>query len=332
MDSILTVLAEKGFPLDEQPSPHTLPSPLIAAWPQQVLVAVTGLDARRFLQGQVTCNLDDLTAKTSLLGALCTPKGRAIVTFRVLDAGEQGLLLRMPASLAPTVIEHLDKFRVFFKAEMAVQEDWTAIGLVGRELLPRLGLEGDSTLAPGAVVALDGAFLVATQPLPDGTARFELWLSRQAVALLDALPPEHRATPGAWHYSEIQAGLASLTEATSGQYVPQHLNWHALEGISFKKGCYTGQEVIARMRYLGQLKKSTVRFEAAGTARIGQTLVDDSGKNVGQVIDRVVLDDHSCALLAVTQHSALSGTLQLDGQDTPLTRQPQGYAMPEQDE
>jgi folate-binding protein YgfZ len=125
-----------------------------------------------------------------------------------------------------------------------------------------------------------------------------------------------------------------LSTATSESYVPQMLNWQHLGGMHFKKGCYTGQEVIARMHFLGQLKKSLFRFRAAATNCIPApgTSIMAGERSVGEVVNAVGFSDGSCELLAVIRHDAANDALTADGlPETLLEQQPLPYTVSERE-
>ena len=118
-----------------------------------------------------------------------------------------------------------------------------------------------------------------------------------------------------WQASEIAAGVASLTTATQESFVPQMLNWQHVGGVHFKKGCYTGQEVIARMHFLGQLKKSLFRFriEQSEDLPTPGTALFAGERSVGEVVNAIKYRDGSVELLAVVRHDAAENTLHPEG-------------------
>lgn len=307
-------------------APATLPDTLTATAEAYRLLLLEGPDADRFLQGQVTCDIGELTPEQSLPGAACTPKGRAYALFRLVRLSPERVLIRLPESLCDRISQQLNKYLAFFRAELKPAEDWTLLGIVGEARA--------STLAPELPAALNGAMpagngiLVRTVPLPDGRARFELWWNTA-----EGEAPATDQGSAAWQLSELLSGLTLLNDTTTEQYVPLNLNLQAYGGVSFTKGCYTGQEIIARMHHLGQLKKRLFRLEARFIDALpapGDRLVDDDGNALGEVTDRIATDDGNAQLLAMLKHSALEATLSLADQPAAaLSVQPLGYTMAE---
>ncbi|MBC7184765.1 MAG: folate-binding protein, partial [Marinobacter sp.] len=174
-------------------------------------------------------------------------------------------------------------------------------------------------------------FLVRTEPTAEGTPRFELW---NITGDEPGLDPDDQLSLADWHASEIAAGVASLTAATQESFVPQMLNWQHLGGVHFKKGCYTGQEVIARMHFLGQLKKSLFRFrieQAEDIPAPGSALIAGE-RSVGDVVNSIGFRDGSCELLAVVRHDAAEQPLHPDSlPQAALVPMPLPYAVPERE-
>lgn len=310
-------------------APDKLPETFTAPIDNHRVFEIRGPDTDRFLQGQVTCDIQQLTPNTSLPGAACNPKGRAYALFRLLRVSEDCVMVRLPVSIAEDVSNQLGKYLAFFKAEMTPAEDWSLTGLVGTEAAMAHGSPQALPSACNEVVETASGYLVATLPLADGTPRFEAWDRN------DAHDTEARHMPGsAWRLTEIQSGLTTLSQETVGAYIPLNLNLHAIDGVSFTKGCYTGQEVIARMHHLGQLKKSLFRLEATfadSTPAVGDPLVDEDGGKLGSITDCIATESGECHLLAVLSHKAMSATITLaDQPGARVQLKPLGYSVPEQ--
>lgn len=217
------------------------------------LLAVEGPDANRFLQGQITCDLRDL-GQSSRLGAQCNLKGRMLASFRVLQDREQRLILRLPKDLLDSTRAALGKYIVFSKAQLNdITPDYRRIGLAGPQAGPLL------TDCLGDVPGQDGDWLRQGDHLlirlaPD---RFECWLAEaSAEPVLDRLQQHcQQAHPELWTLLDIRAGWGEVRAESQELFTPQALNFELVNGVSFRKGCYTGQEVVARMHYKGQAKK-----------------------------------------------------------------------------
>ncbi len=223
------------------------------------ILAVSGPDAGRFLQGQLTCNVDEVTAEHSTLGACCTNKGRMVSSFRML-AGEDGFLLGMHRALVPQLLEHLQKFSVFYKAEMSDASDRVLrIGCAGPRVGEALGKHFSGLPdSVNQVVRRDGNTLVRVH---GSGPRYEAWVDADtAPQLWDDVAAVARPVPwNEWLLGEIASGIAFVAPETREEFLPQMLNYHAVDGISFNKGCYTGQEIVARMQYRGNLKRTLHR-------------------------------------------------------------------------
>ena len=278
-----------------------------------LIVRVAGPSALKFLHGQFTQSLDEVTDKHSPRAAACNPKGRAYALTRLVRHGED-FLMALPRDMAEANIAHLKKYLMLFRGTtMDIVEDARIIGLIGQH---PFNAEAEFPLEePGATRILGNHRLIRTQDTAEGTQRFEFWQLGPLGSELDsALSSLHQASEADWQATEIAAGVASLTPATQDAYIPQMLNWQHVDGIHFKKGCYTGQEVIARMHFLGQLKKSLFRLRAAdlqSQLEPGLAILAED-KPVGHVVNFSLLDDGSAELLAVLRHDAADKALLLD--------------------
>jgi len=253
---------------------------------------VTGPDAEKFLQGQTSAQVGLANGHFAPLTCFCTPKGRMLANAQLLRLAPQHYRLVLDASLAESLANHLKKFAAFYKTELTIATSVTFVG----------SSAPDATLLEQAGVTLpDQAYAHHTSPsgtalrMP-GTAR---WL-----LMLETTPPEHvsqEAQQQAWQLADIRSGLAWLTAAQQDHFLPQMLNWEALGGISFKKGCYTGQEVVARAHFRGQVKKRLVYAHVSASAlpQIGDSLVDKEGKALGEVVNSAFSDEQQIELLAV---------------------------------
>lgn len=214
-------------------------------------LSLNGIDAVRFLQGQVTCDVEQLSAEHSLLGARCNPKGRALTSFRLVQVSDDHLLMVMDRSLIQPSIDDLSKFAAFFKVQLSdASEEFQCIGLTGQH-----STLDTSTLAAKNIITCqisDGRQLLVMQE--DQAETFWLSLAEQSTPVGTEF----------WILQDVKAGIANIQLETSAMFIPQMLNFQAIDGISFKKGCYTGQEVVARMKYLGKVKRRMYRIAVTG--------------------------------------------------------------------
>lgn len=268
------------------------------------VLAVRGADASKFLQGQLTCNLGYLNVNQSSLGARCTPKGRMQSSFRILPEND-GYLLTMARELVEPQLTDLRKFAVFSKSTLHDEsDDWVRFGLsAGDDLLVSLGLDLPQTT--DSVIRENGRIAVR---LPDGRA--ELWAkANEAETLRTQLASQLPEAPlNRWSLAQIRAGIGQVTGTTRELFIPQMINLQALGGVSFKKGCYTGQEIVARMQYLGKLKRHLYRLASQGAeaecpAAAAELFSPVHGSSVGEVVLAATSDD-GFELLAVLQDDA----------------------------
>ena len=280
------------------------------------LLAVRGPDASKFLQGQLTCNLNYLSADTASLGARCTPKGRMLSSFRIVQQGD-GYLLAMASELLDSQLTDLQKYAAFSKSKLSDESaQWLRIGLQGGDaVLASLGLNlpatADSVVHAGDMLAVR---------LSDG--RSELWApAAEAETVLATLAAQLREAPlNDWLLAQVHAGIGQVFGANREQLIPQMINLQALGGVSFKKGCYTGQEIVARMQYLGKLKRRLYRLSLAGDqvpAAATPLFSPVHGSSVGDVV-LAARSSAGIELLAVVQEDALlDGNLHLGSLEGP---------------
>ena len=266
------------------------------------VLAVRGSDAAKFLQGQLTCNLNYLSDTQASLGARCTQKGRMQSSFRILLQGD-GVLLAMATELLEPQLADLKKYAVFSKSKLTDESSaWVRFGLADADTpLAALGLalpaETDS------VVRTDTLIAIRVSP-----GRAELWVpTEQADTVRNQLAAQlPQAELNAWLLGQIRAGIGQVMAQTRELFIPLMLNLQAVGGVSFKKGCYTGQEIVARMQYLGKLKRRLYRLslEATQLPEPGTPLFSPGHNSaVGEVVIAAKADQ-SIELLAVLQAEA----------------------------
>ena len=281
------------------------------------VLAARGPDAGKFLQGQLTCNLNYLSASSSL-GARCTPKGRMQSSFRILPHGD-GFLLAMAGELLETQLADLKKYGVFSKVQLSDDSrQWTRFGLCNADAVLRdLGLE-----LPASADALSGSGELLAVRLSDGRA--ELWVSDAQAPAIQARLAERlpEAALNDWLLAQVRAGIGQVFGATRELFIPQMLNLQALGGVSFKKGCYAGQEIVARMQYLGKLKRRMYRLSLendSSLAQIGAELFSPvHATGVGNVVLAARAGERSELLAVVQEDALLDGRLHLGSAEGPL--------------
>ncbi|GFM61284.1 tRNA-modifying protein YgfZ [Pseudomonas cichorii] len=280
------------------------------------ILAVRGVDASKFLQGQLTCNLNYLNDGKSSLGARCTQKGRMQSSFRIVLEGD-GCLLAMASELIEPQLLDLKKYAVFSKSKLTDESAaWVRFGLQdGDGALVSLGL--DLPQETDTLVRANDLLAIRVSP-----ARAELWVRAEQAddvkSRLAAQLPEGALND--WLLGQIRAGIGQVVGNTREEFIPQMINLQAVGGVSFKKGCYTGQEIVARMQYLGKLKRRLYRLtlEASELPEPGTALFSPVHNSaVGNVVIAASAEQ-GIELLAVLQADAAeSGDLHLGSPDGP---------------
>ena len=266
------------------------------------VLAVRGADATKFLQGQLTCNLNYLSDTQASLGARCTQKGRMQSSFRILLQGD-GVLLAMTTELLEPQLADLKKYAVFSKSKLTDESAaWVRFGLVNADTaLASLGLE--LSTETDSVVRNDALIALRVSP-----GRAELWVpAEQGDAVRNQLAATLDQTDlNEWLLGQIRAGIGQVMPQTRELFIPQMLNLQAVGGVSFKKGCYTGQEIVARMQYLGKLKRRLYRLSlnAPELPEPGTPLFSPSHNSaIGEVV-LAAKASQTIELLAVLQAEA----------------------------
>ena len=281
---------------------------------QEALLQISGPDTLTFLQGQSTCDTRQLNAQRALPGLFCNPQGRALADFLLVSLAADLVLLRLRRSISAQTAATLGKYIAFSKATLdSADSSWQVFGLHGESAAAAAGHYFGA--APGArysVTAGDGFRLVQVDD--DGSA-FECLLSEDCPrreALIRELPA---GTAAAWEALGIASGVARIEAATAGEYVPQNLNFDLTGHISFSKGCYTGQEVVARLHYRGKAKRRLLlgSVNAAGLAPGDTLYAADGSRAEGMVINVASGGDGVSRLLVCTSPDHLQPGLALEG-------------------
>lgn len=224
------------------------------------LLTVSGEDAREFLHAQLTIDVRNLPRERAALAGWCSAKGRLLATFLVIPA-PQGFLLQLARDLAPAIAKRLSMFVLRSKVKVADEsERWAQCGVWNADWRDSLAWDGGR----------------ATVPV--GERRFLRLEPADAVSLSPTAAEE------AWTLLEIRAGRPFITAATQDQFVPQMVNLDKLGAVDFQKGCYPGQEIVARAQYRGEVKRRMVHVQAAGPAELrpgqeynGGVVIDAAG-------------------------------------------------------
>jgi hypothetical protein len=272
-----------------------------AALQRPGLLSCSGDEARDFLHAQLTSDITGLAQGEARIAGWCSAKGRLLATLLVISRDGE-FLLQLPREIAPAVAKRLSMFILRAKVKLAdASAAWVQFGLWGggaAERLAALGLavpQGPlrSTQSHGGIVVQVAAqrFLVLVPAAQ----------SAHVAAIADS------SDENAWALEEIRAGRPQVLLATQDQFVPQMVNLERLGAVDFKKGCYPGQEIVARTQYRGVLKRRMVRARVAASAAAGDELFADDlpGQASGMVVNAAAAPTGGSELLAVAQISAL---------------------------
>lgn len=279
------------------------------------LIQISGNDAARFLQGQLTCDVNEVSAEHHRLGAVCDPKGRIQATFRLLSY-EDNFYFLLPQSMIEHLLTYLKKYAVFFKVNLQeVTTNWLIFGLNGENTINALAL-ASASITPATTteqtVKLNNGLLLS---ITDKQPRFILLLKKDETKQLAVNLKNQLATSNqnAWDLLDIIAGIPTIYPETLGEFTPHQIGYQLINGISFKKGCYTGQEIIARMHYLGKLKQQLYRisFDNVNTIHPGTKLYNANQQEIGTVINAAQDAPSHYQALAVLQNTAVSESIHL---------------------
>ncbi len=252
------------------------------------LLEISGADAVTFLQGQVTNDVKLLTGTNAHYSAYCNPKGRMLALFLAFAHGDS-LHLQLNRELLEPIMKRLKMYVMRSKVEIKdISDSIIKFGIDGPE--------ASQILAPSLVkipaedyelVTLENATILQL-PTVTGHKRYEIFTDvANAPLIWDALKNSCTVVEKPhWDWLDIQAGIPDVTLNTQEQFVPQMLNLDILNGINFKKGCYTGQEIVARTHYLGSVKRRTYLAELASAAApsTGDKVLDAAQNEVGQIV------------------------------------------------
>jgi len=252
------------------------------------LLEISGEDSEKFLQGQLTCDLQPLEEDCWLFGAACNNKGRTYTSFRLLKNKGRFIMLLQPGMTGITE-NTLRKYIPFYKAGMAsISSQYQRTGYVGKNSEMFLAEQLGTLPVPGRASPINnGLVLNLSQSIP----RFEVWLA--SGSKLPIPPPEHipYAAVEFWQQSELQDGFCLIRPEFVESYTPEELNMDLAGFISFNKGCYTGQEIVARMHFRGKAKKRM--YLATISGNFASTITDEaSDPTLEKSFNQLILNDY----------------------------------------
>lgn len=315
-------------------------APLAVASDQAILcdlshyssVVIAGPDAESFIQGQFTNDASDVSASSSQLSAFCNNKGRMVANFRLFNY-QGNYFMSLRNELVETSIAHLQHF--VLRAQVAIQDvsdQLVHIGLAGNgieSLLARY-IDNPDTATDSVSANEDYIAIRVAGHIP----RYEIFCAAdKAISLWQELADDVTVVnSNYWERLNIHAGLPFITSAAIEEFVPQMLNMELINGVSFTKGCYTGQEIVARTHYLGKQKRRTYRIsiESEDRPAPGDQLATETSTDsqyIGTVINTYENSENKFDALAVIQMAAIDQTLKLKGKQGTISLQQLPYSL-----
>ncbi|OOF39531.1 hypothetical protein BKK49_07860 [Rodentibacter rarus] len=270
---------------------------------QYQIIEAQGIDAQTYLQGQLTSDVVALASGASTLTAHCDPKGKMNAIFRVCKLSSTQFLLLVKKALLPSALEALKKYAVFSKVSFELR-DWQIVGLIGEKC--------------GKI-----------QP------HFSIEIDEQRSILINetSLPITFNAEEALWEAVDIQAGLPNLTTKTQNEFIPQAFNLQAIEqAISFTKGCYLGQEIVARAKYRGANKRAMfiLKGETASTPEVGECIemqIEGHWRKTGTIIRAVNIEGILWLQVVMNNDVEIDQSFRLLEEASLLTLQPLPYIV-----
>jgi folate-binding protein YgfZ len=330
-DSVGSVPQLLSFGTDN--NTHTATSNFVAPLPYLGLIAASGDDAANFLHNQLTNDVEHLDTGAARLAAYCSPKGRMLASMLIWKTAD-AIMLQLPREIQAAVQKRLQMFVLRAKAKLVdATDNYVMLGLSGPAAASAL-----MTWFPTLPLAIYDKVETAAGTLIRHPNAFEVpryqWITTEAQAmeawptLTEILQPSPAA---AWHLAEIDGGVPHITALTQEKFVPQMINFELIGGVNFKKGCYPGQEIVARSQYLGKLKRRMLHaVVSASSAPAGTEIFssDDPEQPCGMVVNAEAINQHEIACLVEIKLAAAESDVRLGSSDGPaLSFQALPYAL-----
>jgi folate-binding protein YgfZ len=309
------VVASFGDPVGELTAAAS--QTVLADLSQFGLICLAGEEAQTFLHGQITNDLRGLNEKAAVFAGYLSAKGRMLANFLVMKRGED-ILVMLPAALRESIQKRLSMFilRSKVKARDAGPE-WVRLGVNGPDASAALTATLGYDLPESLMSMAHGQ---QTFVLRLGDQRFDVFVQTEAAPALWqklAVSCQQVGAP-AWDWLMVQAGVPMVLPQTQDHFVPQMANMEILGGVSFNKGCYPGQEIVARSQYLGKVKRRLFLAHVAGEAQPGDELfsADLADQSAGQIANAAPAPGGGFDVLAVVHTSSVeAGDVRLKSRD-----------------
>jgi hypothetical protein len=291
--------------------------------PQMGCIRAYGADARSFLQSQLTHDAARITPNCGQLSGYCSPKGRLLAVFLVLETGPEQFDLILPLVMVAATLKRLKLFILRSKLGLQdVSESQRVMGVVGPAAVAALADSGLILKASRYASASHEA--AAAMRLPATSERAVVIGSEPQLRQIAAASGQPTATWQEWLAEDIATGMPQVWPETLDSFVPQTINLDLAEGLSFKKGCYPGQEIVARVHYLGRLKSRLHRSSVAAAATPGMPIYgsDGDGQAVGSIVTAAQIGGAAQLLLSLNLMHTHSPHLHLGAVDGPALSAP----------
>ena len=273
-------------------------APTVISLDELGVIAVDGADAIAFLQSQLTNDVAKLRDDQLAIAGYCTAKGRLLATFHQWRHNGT-VYLRLPRAILPAIVKRLSMFVLRAKARLTdVSPQWTTHALLGAGVAEAVRRHGASLPSgPWTGTHLDG-WRIDRVPDAGGVERY-LMTAAAGAALPAWCAPFAQSPAALWWWSEIVAAIPTVFAATQEKFVPQMINLEVVGGVDFRKGCYPGQEIVARSQYLGKLKRRMQRghVPAPDVAPAADVYHADAPQPVGTVVMAAPAPDGGTELL-----------------------------------
>ncbi len=294
------------------------------------LIRATGSDAAQFLHGQLTSGMADLGPEMLRLAGFCSAKGRLQASFLVWRNGPEEFLLACHVSVLAATLKRLSMFVLRSKCKLT---DASSESVDAASRLVCSGLTGAAADSALAAADLDAASIGQQRSVAAGHLlhlpsvagnRRAVWVAALGAAVPGGAAEQSGTAPTLdnWRWLEVHGGVPMIEVETADRFVPQMINFELVGGVDFQKGCYPGQEVVARSQYRGTVKRRMFLFDAAGVCVPGQEVFhsSDAGQPAGMVVNGAPRPAGSgdSALIEVKLAAVDDGSLHLDSVDGPL--------------
>ncbi|RLV59211.1 tRNA-modifying protein YgfZ [Parashewanella curva] len=287
---------------------ETVPDLLIAKLSHLGIISAEGQQASSFLHGQVTADVAGLSENNWVWGAHCDPKGKMLASFRLVRAYEQFLML-MPKSTVAADLPQLQKYAVFSQVTLDDASDqWVIFGVAGAKAEAFVS-ERFGEISSKVTVVNDGFIIKDSE-------RFLILMSTGKASELFGDQKVYESS--SWQALEIANGYPNVSANHRGEYIPQMCNLQAVGGISFNKGCYMGQETVARMKYRGGLKRALFILEGNVSGKLNKDAIleielESGFRKAGNIIEYVQRDDEVLLTAVLANDTDSSAHLRVAG-------------------